>query len=76
MLTYAKDTPANVTHTDHTCKPEYIGDGRNCTGTVNNLKNLQILFDNNNNFLFIVVVFYFCNVGKGSYPQLVLGFES
>lgn len=58
MLTYAKDTPANVTHTDHTCKPECIGDGRNSTGTVNNLKSLQILFDNNNNFLFFSLLFF------------------
>ena len=38
----------NNTHGSHvcTCKPGYTGDGRNCTGTVNNLNSLQILFDN------------------------------
>ena len=32
------------------CKPGYIGDGRSCTGTFNNLKSFQILFDNYNEF--------------------------
>ena len=69
-----------------TCKPGYTGDGRNCTGTVNNLGGLHIIFDCNDNFVFVVavvfIVFYtvesqenVCNVGKGSYPQLVLGSE-
>ena len=28
-----------------TCKPGYTGDGRNCTGTVNNVTNFEILYD-------------------------------
>ena len=38
------------------CKPGYTGDGRNCTGKVNNLKRLHICFDYYNEFLFVVVV--------------------
>ena len=36
----------NNTHGSHvcTCKPGYTGDGRNCTGTVNNLRSLQVFF--------------------------------
>ena len=46
------------THGSHvcTCKPGYTGDGRNCTGKVNNLKSLHIRFDYCNEFLFVVVV--------------------
>ena len=48
------------THGSHvcTCKPGYTGDGRNCTGTVNNLRSLHIRFDYCNEFLFVVVVFF------------------
>ena len=28
-----------------TCKPGYTGDGRNCTGTVNNVTDFEILYD-------------------------------
>ena len=37
----------NNTYGSHVCicKPGYTGDGRNCTGTVNNLSSLQIHFD-------------------------------
>ena len=28
-----------------TCEPGFIGDGQNCTGTVNSLKSLQIRVD-------------------------------
>ena len=47
----------NNTHGSHvcTCKPGYTGDGRNCTGKVNNLKSLHIRFDYYNEFLFVVV---------------------
>ena len=46
----------NNTHGSHvcTCKPGYTGDGRNCTGTVNNLKSLHIRFDYYNEFLYVV----------------------
>ena len=45
------------THGSHvcTCKPGYTGDGRNCTGKVNDLKILHIRFDYYNEFLFVVV---------------------
>ena len=76
----------NNTHRSHvcTCKPGYTGDGHNCTGTVDNLESLPILLEFNNNFFIVVVAFWYhgeprltiCNVGKGSYPQLVLCFES
>ena len=48
-----------------TCKPGFIGDGQNCTGTVNSLKSLQIPVDWYNDLLFgwlFVVVVYFGNV--------------
>ena len=46
----------NNTHGSHvcTCKPGYTGDGRNCTGTVNNLRSLHIRFDYYNEFLYVV----------------------
>lgn len=36
----------NSTHPSYTCKwkPGYVEDGRNCTGTVNSVKNLWYLF--------------------------------
>ena len=55
----------NNTHGSHvcTCKPGYTGDGRNCTGTINNLIGLQIRFDYNDEFLFVVaVIVVFCLV--------------
>ena len=46
----------NNTHGSHvcTCKAGYTGDGRNCTGTVNNLRSLHIRFDYYNEFLYVV----------------------
>ena len=69
----------NNTNGSHvcTCKPGYTGDGRNCTGIVNNLRSVQIRFDYCNEFLFVVVAFFwycgkpsfnFCYTGGGSYP--------
>ena len=51
----------NNTHGSHvcTCKPGYTGDGRNCTGTVNNLRSLHIRFDHHNEFSSVVVVVFF-----------------
>ena len=81
----------NNTHGSHvcTCKPGYTGDGRNCTGTVNNLRSLQIIFDYNDIFCLLLLLFFFVVffdttesqdlifvTGKGNYPQLVLGCES
>ena len=50
----------NNTHGSHicTCKPGYTGDGRNCTGTVNNLRSLHIRFDYYNEFLSVVPAFF------------------
>ena len=50
----------NNTHGSHvcTCKTGYTGDGRNCTGTVNNLRSIHIRFDHCNEFLFVVAVFF------------------
>ena len=52
----------NNTHGSHvcTCKPGYTGNGRNCTGTVNNRRSLHIRFDCINEFLFVVVGFFVC----------------
>ena len=68
----------NNTNGSHvcTCKPGYTGNGRSCTGIVNNLRIVQILFDYYNEFLFVVVVFFwYCRkpnfklyyIGGGSY---------
>ena len=56
----------NNTHGSHvcTCKPGYTGDGRNCTGTVNNFRSLLIRFDYYNEFLFVVIVFFFFKARK------------
>ena len=35
-----------------TCKPGFIGDGQNCTGTINSLKSLQIHVGQYNELLF------------------------
>ena len=47
----------NNTHGSHvcTCKPGYTGDGRNCTGTVNNFRSLHIRFDHR-----LYIFFLFC----------------
>ena len=50
-----------------TCEPGFIGDGQNCTGTVNNPKSLQIRVDQYNELLYrweFVDVVYFGNVAS------------
>ena len=66
------------------CKPGYTGDGRNCAGTVNNLRSLQIPFNYYNEcccccccccFLFWYrgkPSFNFCNIDRGTYPTFLV----
>ena len=61
-----KEATCNNTHGSYvyTCKPGFIGDGQNCTGTVNSLKRLQIRVNHYNGILFgwSFVDVYFGNV--------------
>ena len=64
-----EEAACNNTHGSYlcTCKPGFIGDGQNCTGTINSLKSLQIHVDQYNELLFtwlFVVVVYFGNVAS------------
>ena len=47
----------NNTYGSHvcTCKPGYTGDGRNCTGTINNLRSFHICFDYYSNFCLLLL---------------------
>ena len=47
----------NNTYGSHvcTCKPGYTGDGRNCTGTINNLRSFHIRFDYYSNFCLLLL---------------------
>ena len=51
----------NNTNGSHvcTCKPGYTGDGRNCTGTINNLRSFHIRFDYYNNFCLLLLFLLF-----------------
>ena len=57
-----EEAACNNTHGSYlcTCKPGFIGDGQNCTGTINSLKSLQIHVGQYNEllfrWLFVVVV--------------------
>ena len=49
-----QEATCNNTHGSYlcTCKPGVIGDGQNCTGTINSLKSLQIHVGQYNELLF------------------------
>ena len=49
-----EEAACNNTHGSYlcTCTPGFIGDGKNCTGTINSLKSLQIHVGQYNDLLF------------------------